>query len=209
MIPLYSHPPTPTPVRPRVRVKRRSGLLVWSGIAIGTLAAALVGFVGLTVATGNLHTVVSAQVYRSAQPDARTLERYGRELGIRTVINLRGENASDDWYRTETATARRLGMGHIDFRMSAKRGISNAEAWRLIAIMRAAPKPLLIHCESGADRTGLAAALYLAAIGGRGERAAEDQLSLRYGHVAAPFGKGWGSTVTWERMEPSLGFFDS
>ncbi|MFC5343701.1 hypothetical protein ACFPIE_07240 [Brevundimonas staleyi] len=33
--------------------------------------------------------------------------------------------------------------------------------------------------------------------------------TVAFGHVAAPFGKGWGSTVTWERMEPALGFFDS
>lgn len=137
------------------------------------------------------------------------LERYARDHGIRTVINLRGANPSEAWYRDEVATARRLGLRHIDFRMSAKRGITNEEAWRLIQVMRDAPKPLLIHCESGADRSGLASALYVAAVEGLGEEAAERHLSLRYGHVQAPFGKGWGSTVTWERMEPSLGFVGS
>jgi len=169
----------------------------------------VVAFVGFTVANGNFHAVARDEAFRSAQPSPKDLERYARERGIRTVINLRGENRSDAWYRDEVATARRLGLRHIDFRMSARRGMSNDEAWRLIAIMRDAPKPLLIHCESGADRSGLASALYVAGVQGLGEVAAERQLSLPYGHVAAPFGKGWGSTVTWERMEPSLGFFDS
>lgn len=161
------------------------------------------------MANDNFHTVAKAEAFRSAQPSPKDLERYARENGVRTVINLRGENPSEGWYREEVATARRLGLRHIDFRMSARRGITNDEAWRLIAIMRDAPKPLLIHCESGADRSGLASALYVAGVKGLGEEAAERQLSLAFGHVAAPFGKGWGSTVTWERMEPALGFFDS
>ena len=45
-------------------------------------------------------------------------------------------------------------------------------------------EPALIHCKSGADRTGLAAGLWLMAQG-RPVEEALDQLSLRFGHVAA------------------------
>ncbi|MBB1177716.1 protein tyrosine phosphatase [Pseudomonas sp. FW305-3-2-15-E-TSA4] len=173
------------------------------------LIAVVIAYVGATAMTGNFHTVAEGEVYRSAQPSPAALERYVREHGIRTVINLRGENPSDGWYQDEVATSRRLGLRHIDFRMSAKRGITRREAWGLIQIMQRAPKPILIHCESGADRTGLASALYVAGIQRRGEDAAEEQLSLKYGHIAAPFGKGWGMTVTFEEMEPSLGFIGS
>lgn len=175
----------------------------------GGAFALLLGYVTIAAVTGNFHTVSDGEVYRSAQPSAHSLARYHRKFGIRTVINLRGENESESWYRDEIETSERLGIRHIDFRMSAKRGITNKEAWRLIEIMRRAPKPLLIHCESGADRSGLASALYVAAVERLGEQAAEDQLSLRYGHIAAPFGKGWGMTVTFEEMEPSLGYRDS
>lgn len=72
-----------------------------------------------------------------------------------------------------------------------------------------APKPLLIHCESGADRSGLAAALYLAAISGAGEEVAEEQLGLKYGHISEPWGRGYGMTVTFEAMEAPLGFPES
>ena len=102
-----------------------------------------------------------------------------------------------------------LGLAHFDFRMSAKTELSPAEAEALLALMEAAPKPLLIHCQSGADRTGLAAALYVAAVKRWGEAAAEAQLSLLYGHVAAPFAKGWAMTSTFEALEPALGYPDS
>ena len=66
----------------------------------------------------------------------------------------------------ETAAAARLGIAHIDFAMSDRRPLSGADATRLVALMRAAPKPLLIYCRAGSDRTGPAAALYLASVDG-------------------------------------------
>jgi protein tyrosine/serine phosphatase len=44
-------------------------------------------------------------------------------------------------------------------------------------------EPALIHCKSGADRAGLAAAIYLLAHGATVAQAA-GQLSLRHGHIA-------------------------
>jgi protein tyrosine/serine phosphatase len=52
----------------------------------------------------------------------------------------------------------------------------------LLAIMRRAPKPLLVHCKSGADRTGLVSALYRFAIEGKGADEADRQLTVLYGH---------------------------
>ena len=200
-----------TPPKPAAVARDRpvARLLARAGMFGGGLLAVVLGYVVLAAVTGNFHPVVAGEVYRSAQPSGPTLARYQKDHGIRTVINLRGENASSAWYQDEIATSGRLGIRHIDFRMSARRGLTKKQAWRLIEIMQRAPKPLLIHCESGADRTGLASALYVAAVERLGERAAEAQLSLRYGHIAAPFGNGWGMTVTFEDMEPSLGFIDS
>nr|WP_316626848.1 dual specificity protein phosphatase family protein [uncultured Brevundimonas sp.] len=200
----------------QITPRRRPGWLslvgriaVRLGLLVAVLIAVAIVYVGVTAMNGNFHTVAEGEVYRSAQPSPAALERYVRRHGIRTVINLRGENPADAWYQDEVTASRRLGLNHIDFRMSARRGISRREAWRLIQIMQRATKPILIHCESGADRTGLASALYVAAVQRRGESAAEEQLSLKYGHIAAPFGKGWGMTVTFEEMEPSLGFIGS
>lgn len=176
------------------------------GAVAGVGVLFVLAYAGTLAATGNFHTVDPGEVYRAAQPSPAAIADYQREHGVRTIINLRGENQGAPWYDKEVATARRLGIQHIDFKMSARRGITKEEAWRLIRIMDQAPKPLLIHCESGADRTGLASALYLAAIKRAGEEIAERQLSIRYGHIASPSAKGWGMTVTFEDMEPSLGY---
>jgi len=71
--------------------------------------------------------------------------------------------------------------------------------------MKGAQKPILIHCREGADRTGLASALYLAAIKKAGEAVAEGQLSIRYGHISLPFIPEYAMDRAFETLEPSLG----
>lgn len=122
---------------------------------------------------GNFHEVVAGQLYRSNQPSSEQLVRYTGDNGIKTVINLRGENESEDWYKDEIKTSRELGLTHIDFGMSARHELDMTKVNQLVAIMRDAPKPILIHCKSGADRTGLATALYLGRVAYLGEKAAE------------------------------------
>jgi protein tyrosine/serine phosphatase len=128
------------------------------------------------------------------------------KYGIRTIINLRGEQPSEDWYRGEVTEARRLGIEHIDFKMSAHHVLSQEDSERLIAIMMDAPKPILVHCKAGADRTGLASALYLAAVAKAGEEPAEAQISLRYGHISLSVSPSYAMDETFEELEPWLGF---
>lgn len=176
--------------------------------AIGALSALAVQVLDITVG-GNFHTVVDGEVYRSAQPNGTDLAREVAAEGIRSVINLRGDNLGTPWYDAEIAEAKRLGVTHIDFRMSSRHQLSQAEAAALIEVMRTAPKPVLIHCAGGSDRSGLAAALYIAAIAQLGEDAAEEQLSLAYGHISLEQNPAFAMDRTFEALEPWLGFVDS
>jgi hypothetical protein len=53
----------------------------------------------------------------------------------------------------------------------------------LIDLLSSLSYPALIHCKSGADRTGFVAAVYLIAVEGRSLDEAQQQLSLRFGHL--------------------------
>ncbi|QDG92819.1 protein tyrosine phosphatase [Rhizobium sp. NIBRBAC000502774] len=170
------------------------------GMGIAVLAAG--GYLLAIQLLGNFHEVVAGQLYRSNQPSSEQLVRYTRDHGIKTVINLRGENESEDWYKDEIKTSRELGLTHIDFGMSARHELDMAKVNQLVAIMRDAPKPILIHCKSGADRTGLATALYLGRVAYLGEKAAESQLSVRYGHIGIPYlSETYAMDQTWENVE--------
>ena len=180
------------------------------------LAAALVAVTGLALhlaiihGSGNLAEVRPGELFRSAQPDAAMLARLKDGPGLASVLNLRGAAPGAAWYGEETAASAALGLVHADFAMSASRDVSRPEAEALVALMRALPKPLLIHCRQGSDRTGLAVALYLAAIAGASEAEAEAGLSLRYGHFAVPvLSDAWPMDRSFEALEPWLGYSDS
>ena len=169
------------------------------------LAVAAGGYLGFLQLSGNFHTVIAGEFYRSAQPNAAQLEKYVTDHGIRTVINLRGTNEGAPWYHEEIVTASALGVQHIDFRMSASRIVTDDAAERLIEIMKNAPKPILVHCKGGADRTGIASAIYSRAIAGMDEGSAEGQLSVYFGHIGIPYlSSAYAMDESWERLEPNF-----
>ena len=147
-------------------------------------------FYGLLHVNHNQHEVVPGLLYRSAQLPAREFVGLAKQVGLRTVINLRGENVGREWYDDQFRAAGELGVDFINYRMSASRELSVAQMTELAQILRQAPKPLLIHCGSGSDRTGLACALFLLEAGHPPEAVAY-QLSLRFGHFPFLWSRSW------------------
>jgi len=180
-----------------------------AAVLVGGFAATAGGFYAHMVWTSNFHPVIAGEVYRSSQPSAETIAQFQKQYGIKTIINLRGDNSGHHWYDNEVAEAKQLDINHIDFRMSSARELTQAQAEQLVAIMRDAPKPILIHCQAGSDRTGLASALYLAAIAKTNETTAEHQMSIIYGHVSLSFLRAYAMDRTFEKLEPWLGLSSS
>ncbi|MBB5700321.1 protein tyrosine/serine phosphatase [Ochrobactrum daejeonense] len=177
------------------------------GLVIG--AGFMGGYLYTLQYKGNVHTVLDGQVYRSNQPDPARIANLQKLYGIRTIINLRGPEPGEKWYDEEIAAAETLGIRHADFEMSARRQLSPEEARQLIALMAKAEKPVLIHCKSGSDRTGLAAALYVAAIAKGSESKAERQMSIAYGHFGFPLSPTYAMERTFEAIEAELGYTGS
>ncbi len=128
---------------------------------------------------GHFHVVLDGEVYRSAQPTPAMLDAWVPAHDLRTVINLRGKS-SGAFYHEERASAERLGIAMHDVKWSAVREPPQPALHRLIELLETAPRPLLIHCKRGVDRTGVASVMAQMAIGGRTYEEARPQLSLRY-----------------------------
>jgi protein tyrosine/serine phosphatase len=181
-----------------------------SGQAILAVLGLVGIYLGLLQLSGNFHTVIAGELYRSAQPSSAAIEENSRTHGIRTIVNLRGAKPGRRWYEEEIATSRRLGIAHVDFPMSSRRELKQSDAAKLLDILQKAQRPILIHCQAGADRTGLAAALYLAQIAKAGEERAEGQISLYFGHIGLPLiSPAYAIDRGWEKLEPWLGFPNS
>jgi protein tyrosine/serine phosphatase len=176
------------------------------------LLLALVCFalsVGVVFLTGNFHTVIGGQLYRSAQPSAEQIVDWHERYGIKTIINLRGSHPNQNWYRVERATAREYGIELIDYKLSAKRELTSPQVEELLAILAQSKPPVLIHCLDGADRSGLVSAFYVAGVAKGSEYYAELQLTPLYGHIPFWFAPYYAMDRSFENAEPRLGFPDS
>ncbi len=161
--------------RPWIKWLRR--LLLLALLVFLTLLA----FAGWLRWTGNMHPLIGHSYYRSAQLDESGWEKAFQTYHIRSVLNLRGANPGQSWYDEEVRVAQQNQVMHYDFRMSAGQRLSPADIDHVLALLAQAPKPVLIHCQAGADRTGLISAVLRLKQGDSPEQARQ-QLSLRYGH---------------------------
>ncbi len=158
----------------------RAGALIGTVTLVAILSAG--GWAGYLLETGNIHTVIPGQLFRSAELSRNGFEHVIRRFHINTVINLRGANPGQRWYEDELAAARATGAHHTDLRLSATHILSTAELDEIRTVLTNSQRPILIHCQGGADRSGLVAALYEYWIAHRGTEEAGAQLSFRYGH---------------------------
>ena len=95
---------------------------------------------------------VTTNLYRGAQPTAEGMKML-QKLGIRTVINLRAFHSDKD----EVA-----GTGLKSVRFETKPW--HAEEEDVVGFLKAVTDtnhlPVFVHCQRGADRTGLMCAMY-------------------------------------------------
>lgn len=135
----------------------------------------------------NFRVIADGQAYRSAQLDAESLNLVIRDYGIRTVVNLRGENAKFLWYQRERAAAAENGVKLVDIRMSANALPSRENLLLLYDTLKNAEPPILIHCKSGSDRTGAAAAIWRMVRQGAPREIAAGELSVLEAHLPGAY----------------------
>lgn len=100
---------------------------------------------------------VSERLYRGGQPRAGGLSRL-QELGINTIINLRGRSAQT---RAEEAEAQAAGLNYFNVELPRWGRPQDARVRRILEIIDAPENGrVLIHCKDGVDRTGMIVAIY-------------------------------------------------
>ena len=143
---------------------------------------------------GNFHTITEGEAYRSAQMDGDELEYYIRKYNIKSILNLRGEHPDKKWYSEELKVSKAYNVVHYNISLSATRRPNDQDVGKLIEIFKSAPRPILIHCKAGADRSGLAAAIWKVIIDKEPKSVAKKQLSIMYGHFPV------GDTAAMDRF---------
>lgn len=128
-------------------------------------------------------TEIAPGAWRCNQPSPRRVRRL-KNLGIKTILNLRGVNQRSP-YLFEQEACDALGMSLISCNLSARSLVPRSQLIELLDVFDEIKHPFAMHCKSGADRAGLASALYLLHVKGASLKQAQKQLSFRFLHIRA------------------------
>ena len=135
--------------------------------------------------SNNFHKVHD-NLYRSSQMHPRQLKRYIKKHNIKTIINLRGPNPDKDWWQNEHKIADSLGIKVIDVPLNSTQKLSKQHILKILTAYHYGIKKkkgsILLHCKSGSDRTGAAAAILDYNKTYNPSRAIKN-LSIKYGHI--------------------------
>lgn len=166
--------------RGRVRRVRRA-----AAIALALPLA----YIGCNQLTFNFAALQPGRLYRSGQMHPGILARTLRKHRIKTVINLRGPNHREAWYRDEVAATLGAGATQVDIPLSSCVWMSRIQLKTMIKVLETCEYPALVHCSWGSERTGLGSAVSELLRPGSTLADARAQLSPRYLYVRLGHGK--------------------
>jgi protein tyrosine/serine phosphatase len=100
----------------------------------------------------NLYKITD-NLYRSQQPSEIGMRALKQQLGIKTIINLRAFHSDKE---------KLSGQGLLNAELSVKTWhIEDEDVVKVLSLLRKQENgPFLIHCQHGADRTGVMSAMY-------------------------------------------------
>jgi tyrosine-protein phosphatase SIW14 len=104
---------------------------------------------------------VAENLYRGGQPTSDGFNTL-HSMGVGTVVNFRENRGETEKEKREVES---LGMQYVGIPWSANDEPSNAQIVQFLDFVRAHPNTkMFVHCQRGADRTGVMIAAYRIAI---------------------------------------------
>src|SRR6185369_11290845 len=82
------------------------------------------------------------------------------KYGIKTVISLRGAPKNSYWYPQEVKVLEEEQVKFLHFGWTSDYFPHNDDLQGYIKALQQEQYPILVHCKTGADRTGEASAIY-------------------------------------------------
>ena len=125
---------------------------------------------------------LGGDMFRENQPSPKRIAQLAQE-GIKTIINLRGPSPKG-FYLLEKEACAEHGIELIDFRVYSRDVHTKEKIRAAKALFESITYPALMHCKSGADRTGFMGVLYRHFhMGDTIKAALERELTLKKLHV--------------------------
>lgn len=126
--------------------------------------------------------LIDRNCIRAAQPTQSRFERIKEENQIKSILNLRGQK-DEQWYYNEKQFSETNQIDLYSLRMGVTSFPKKERLLQIVDVLENSKKPLLIHCERGADRTGFASVLYRHIVLKQPIEEAKEELSIWRGNV--------------------------
>ncbi|WP_022977743.1 fused DSP-PTPase phosphatase/NAD kinase-like protein [Nevskia ramosa] len=132
----------------------------------------------------NTRMAVTPELHRCGHPMPYQL-RGAQRAGIKTVLSLRGNETHLGSNQLEWDTCKRIGLNLVHFPIGSRSAPQRDEVLEIINLLETLPKPLLIHCKSGADRAGMVSTIWQLLRGESFDTAMRQLDFWRHGHIKA------------------------
>ena len=136
------------------------------------------GFLRLRFAN---HHAIGGGMFRENQPSPNRIAQWAK-MGIKTNVNLRGESPKG-FYLLEKEACEKHGITMVDFRVYSRDTHTPEKIRGAKELFESIEYPAVMHCKSGADRTGIMGVLYRHFHMGDSIEKAMEQLEFKYLHV--------------------------
>lgn len=147
---------------------------------------------------GNLYRV-TPELYRSGQPTPQGFSNL-QAMGVRAVLSMRE-------YHDDKRKARHTGLQLLRYPVGTS-DVAEKDVENCLRMLIAAPKPVVLHCWHGSDRTGIVVAAWRILFEGWTVGQAEAEFRLpAYGHHDFWYGNlvKLLRETDWEAMRNRLG----
>jgi protein tyrosine/serine phosphatase len=140
----------------------------------------------------NLHKIID-NIYRGAQPSDAGFKTL-KEMGIKTIINLRAFHSDKDEMRKAEVT-----FNYVSISFKAWHPENSDVEKFLETVTNKNNYPIFFHCQHGADRTGMMCAVYRIVVQGWSNDDALQEMTMG----------GYGFHNIWTKIQNYVKNFDS
>lgn len=173
---MKDQPKDHTSPRPAGKLKKHLRRLAIGLVVTAVIIGGVSWYAYYYVFKAGFAEVVPGKIYRCGQPTPGRVLDLVKDKGIKTVICLRG--GTDPAVLAVQDAAAANGLTFYNIELSSNFPPKPERMVELIDALENSPKPALIHCRQGVDRTGMASAVAALLIGGESFEKALEQLPV-------------------------------
>ena len=121
-------------------------------------------------------------LYRANQPSPGRVRWYKNNLGVKTIVNLRGDSPTNVFFRMEQRACQREGITMVSLHAYSRAVLYPEDFQQFKDVIDNLQCPAVVHCKSGSDRAGFFAVLWRHWRLGEPIPQAMRELHWKYGH---------------------------